>query len=885
MKGSQISALRSSGWKADNDTAAEIAHLAGEIAALDGRLDELAGVGELTDKLTAASGQAEFAQAGLQELSRRVDDLAGLEHRLDELAARLQTEEVIEELRGALAGLATQTANDDRGERGAEIASLVARLDELAAHIVEVAEREIPDVLPRLDELSARIEDVAAAIPVVETDVLAARVESLAQAVFARVEEVAATVPREDELAEIRARLDELAALSSQEPDLAPVAELRARVDDLVAAVEREPNSAPFDELRARLDELSAAVDRDSDSAAVDELRLRVNLLAATVERGPDTSALDEIRARLEALTTAVERGEELREEVRRAGESSLAERESLAQAVFARVEEVAATVPREDELAEIRARLDELAALSSQEPDLAPVAELRARVDDLVAAVEREPNSAPFDELRARLDELSAAVDRDSDSAAVDELRLRVNLLAATVERGPDTSALDEIRARLEALTTAVERGEELREEVRRAGESSLAERESLAQAVFARVEEVAATVPREDELAEIRARLDELAARPTSDGALQERVDELAAQLEGLDTLRVNQWLATGSRLAGLEAAIGAVVPLEMRIDAAFDAQSVETAGLREQVKEMQESGANQAALEARLESVFAERFDVLANRITDEMAAVRAEKVSLEEQIGELRLRHRDAREAKTAAERLVVRVDELVGLRAGDAEAAQVAAADLAMRMEALAVSLHAEVAEARGAVDGLAEQSVAAVAKVERALRKDLRGIAERLEEGDAGKLEALEASVAKLKRRLEKQAALGDEQVRVTERALRKGLASLGERLAGTESAYVDAGKAMRRSIERLGAAVVEADARMAHQIPVSEAEGCVAFAPTAVGYRLIELPGAPPEVGSTIELDTIDGALVVTGYGRSPLPLDSRACAYLDRA
>ena len=123
------------------------------------------------------------------------------------------------------------------------------------------------------------------------------------------------------------------------------------------------------------------------------------------------------------------------------------------------------------------------------------------------------------------------------------------------------------------------------------------------------------------------------------------------------------------------------------------------------------------------------------------------------------------------------------------------------------------------------------------------------------------------------------------EQARATERALRKGLASLGERLVDTESAYVDAGKALRRSIERLGAAVVEADARMADQIPVSEAEGCVAFAPTAAGYRLVELPGTPPEIGSTIELEECEGPLVVTRYGRSPLPLDSRPCAYLDRA
>ena len=90
--------------------------------------------------------------------------------------------------------------------------------------------------------------------------------------------------------------------------------------------------------------------------------------------------------------------------------------------------------------------------------------------------------------------------------------------------------------------------------------------------------------------------------------------------------------------------------------------------------------------------------------------------------------------------------------------------------------------------------------------------------------------------MGELERRLEEQAAIGEEQVRATERALRKGLASLGERLVDTESAYADAGNALRRSIERLGAAVVEADARMADQIPVAEGEGCVAFAPTSDG-------------------------------------------------
>ena len=56
-------------------------------------------------------------------------------------------------------------------------------------------------------------------------------------------------------------------------------------------------------------------------------------------------------------------------------------------------------------------------------------------------------------------------------------------------------------------------------------------------------------------------------------------------------------------------------------------------------------------------------------------------------------------------------------------------------------------------------------------------------------------------------------------------------------------------------------------------------------FAPTPEGYRLVEIPGVPPEIGSAITLDSCDGQLVVTRYGRSPLPLDGRPCAYLDRA
>ena len=137
--------------------------------------------------------------------------------------------------------------------------------------------------------------------------------------------------------------------------------------------------------------------------------------------------------------------------------------------------------------------------------------------------------------------------------------------------------------------------------------------------------------------------------------------------------------------------------------------------------------------------------------------------------------------------------------------------------------------------------------------------------------------------MAELGRRLDEQAAIGEEQARASERAIREGLASLGESLTGSEPKLAAAGKG-QGPIERLGAAVVEADARMADRDPVSEAEGFVAFAPTAAGYRLVELPGRRPEIGSTLELDVCDGPLVVIRHGRSPLPFDRRPCAYLGR-
>ena len=888
-----------------------------------------------------------------------------------------------------------------------------------------------------------------------------------------------------------------------REPDLAPVEEFRVRVEDLAAAVGRGPDPALFDGLRARLDELAAAVEREPDAASLDEVRARLDELAAAVERNESVSTLEarvgEIEHRLATTTPAAE----LREEMQRVVESTVVERESLAQALHARVEEITATVPREDELIEIRSRLEELAARPTKDHALqARVDEVAARLEGLGAVegaiADLHTSLEELDGIRAgdafatgaRLSRLEAAIDsiagleariREGDDladrsrllaarldgtesrlVAVDALEESVTALAAEIERRPDGDALAELAAELRAELSALadrptidDPSERLQELSRRIDHvvrdghdrvGGLAEElhqriGGLAEELGRRVDDVAgradglvgrdeAAATAAEQAAWVRAELEALrrsadaraaavdASLTQADHARAEAQQELAHRLEDavgavrsdlvardealaasiadqigairavrsdliardealaasvadqIGTIRIETEEHESALTGRFDDAVGALrADLEAQgqgLGLQLQAQWNEAATLRERVDQLQEAAAGRAAWEARLESMLEQRLEELAVRITDEVAGARVDAeratVTVREEVGSLgaridemfTLRHSDVQTARAASERLTERVEALVGLRAGDAEAAHAAAADLSARLEALAESLHAEAATTRATADGLAarvgaqigelhglraddlaaaelagaelaarlddhaQRSAAAAFEVEQALRDEIGGVAARLEERDAEGIEAreelrgelervassvgwrlerieeslaaddtaeLKAALTELERRLEGQVAMGEEQVRATERALRKGLASLGERLVDSESAYVDAGNALRRSIERLGAAVVEADARMADQIPVSEAEGCVAFAPTASGYRLVELPGSPPEVGSTVELEVCDGPLVVTRYGRSPLPLDSRPCAYLDRA
>jgi hypothetical protein len=60
----------------------------------------------------------------------------------------------------------------------------------------------------------------------------------------------------------------------------------------------------------------------------------------------------------------------------------------------------------------------------------------------------------------------------------------------------------------------------------------------------------------------------------------------------------------------------------------------------------------------------------------------------------------------------------------------------------------------------------------------------------------------------------------------------------------------------------------------------VAEQKHCL-FVSKPTGYELVERDGAPPAIGSAVELDD-QSRWMVNRIGPSPLPQDRRPCAYL---
>jgi len=106
--------------------------------------------------------------------------------------------------------------------------------------------------------------------------------------------------------------------------------------------------------------------------------------------------------------------------------------------------------------------------------------------------------------------------------------------------------------------------------------------------------------------------------------------------------------------------------------------------------------------------------------------------------------------------------------------------------------------------------------------------------------------------------------------------SLRSDARELSDRLEIERAAHV----AVRREVGRLEAILAQEPSA---QNTVKSADGHVAFLPSPSGYVLAERAGPALDVGSEEDLDGV--RFLVARIGRSPLPADTRRCAYLEVA
>ncbi len=459
----QVTALRSD--------AARAAELTSQIEGVRTRLDGLDDVGARLDVLEGDRSEAADLKAAVTKIEQRVQELAGrgadaaVTEELEALARRLETversgyESEFVELRKAVAELAARPSGDPAlAQRVEELAREVEvnagatpQLEALGARVGELARQAkgIGQVVDGLAELGRRVEELAgrptvdaARIEKVEHDLarltpvagavdsLRERIEGVSQELRmpaadpAEIERVAAkTTALQEQLTELRNRLDSIGEQAAEVDTRAEIAALGERVEKLSARPAGDPS------LVARVDELAAAIESAAGGdEQLQELRARLD----AVEEAATTESPDVYGPRLEALERKIDG---LRVDDADAGTSA--------------------------EVAELRERVRSLAAAVESSPDEPPqLDELRARLD----AVEEAATTESPDVYGPRLEALERKIDGlradDADagtSAEVAELRERVRALAAAVESSPDEPPqLDELRARLDAVEKA---------------------------------------------------------------------------------------------------------------------------------------------------------------------------------------------------------------------------------------------------------------------------------------------------------------------------------------------------------------------------------------------------------------------------------------------
>jgi uncharacterized phage infection (PIP) family protein YhgE len=864
------------------------------------RIDELAA---RVDQVLA--GSTETVQSALQPFEQRIAELSQQlgslpsPDRVAELDARLtevseQEAKARAELIARLDGEHAATATWAQSE---EVAALATRLNELGLRIeslpstkqVAAVERELDEVreavhgLPpvpgpevieevrsSLTDLSARVREVAARPVGVSQDHLERRLTDIFEGLAATAQ---AAQPSDEVAAEVASIHEALAALEQQVALGQQVAEGAAA--ETVAGLD-----AKVEGVGARVDELVASV-------AAMGLRGSEELTKEQVEEliGGERAAREALAARLEELRVAGQPDNELRAAM--AGvQRQLAELADL----HAHVAGLPELQQRVAELSKLEQQSGKLAELGHQLDGLghqvAGLTETRIAAEALPEQL-REQGVA-LDELRQRIAELAEPT---AQVAEIQKLQDRLSGLGDQVARLatlPEKVAnLDELRHRIAQLAERADSTEALA-----ALETSFAERHELEAAARGSLEAQLADVTTGiSSLDELRGQVEALSAehrdvvRQGELDELRNRLSELGGTLDGLASA---DWVASVEQASGAAShAVGERLDgIEQRLsglDHSADFAQVHTVvgdlsarlgGLDSGLADLRTSVDDtvSSAIGSALEhSVSHEALNQLAADLRERVAEVEAANAPTRAALDELGMRlGTTEQQAWKLPEELDDRFARFHQELSGRIEA-------LGSSHDSALTALHGRLDELAGATGSEAER-LAGLEHLAASVNVRLEGLEVR---------QALDGTVsdqiAALTARLDTELAVAEERGAATERAIRKGLAGLGERLAANEETYFESGAALRRSIERLGAAVVEADARLVDS-PLDPPEyGYVAFVPTADGYRLRPLDGAAPEVGDVLELEGAAGPLRVTRVARSPLPLDRRVCAYLE--
>ena len=488
-------------WREEIATATE--GLQGMVAKLEERLEEAATRDELVP--------VEELRTRVQELANRLEENAASERIQDaDLTRRVESAAAAAEaakssLGGAFESLSLRLADvesrvHDRTELVAlqqEVSTLVERLGQLGGEDRDAENAGLRDEVKRLADEVNRLAAVSGELDpelAARVDALSSRLDDVVPALRA-VEAAASNDDRnviERELTALASRLEGLEKAGSEIAEIrGSLAELHARpaVDSVLADRLSHYGAAPdqLAELRGRLEQ----VERQS------------------AELADGNPALDEriesLGGRLEALETAGATDELL--ELQRAVEE-LAARPAADPALAERVERIAdrlEALPSAERVAELRERIDELALRPVSDPGLSERIERVANRLDVTASADQ------LDELRARLDEVAARGPEPAEGVA--ELRAKVETLASRPVVDPGVvSRLDTLANRLD-VTASADQLDELR----------------------ARLDEVAARGAEPAEgVAELRAKVENLASRPVVDPGVVSRLDTLANRLD---------------------------------------------------------------------------------------------------------------------------------------------------------------------------------------------------------------------------------------------------------------------------------------------------------------------------------------------------------------